>query len=198
MKILVTGFGSFLENEENPTEELLKLLPKSIRGNELIKIKLPVIYDECFDVLRKIIDDEKPDYIYMLGLAGDRTAITPERVAININDARGPDNIGRTPVDEVIVPNGKNAYFSTLPIKEIVEKLQLQHIPAYISNTAGTYVCNNIFYHTMHYIDQNDLQIKAGFIHVPFMTEQLGDSKHFSLKLYTILEGIIDAIKIVL
>lgn len=198
MKIIVTGFGRFLDNEDNPTKEVLKLLPKSIHGNKIITVELPVIFDECFDYLKPIIDDECPDAIIMLGLAAGRKAITPERIAINIKDGRKPDNIGYQPLDEAIHIDGPNAYFSTLPLRVIEKKLNEKKIPCQISNSAGLYVCNNIMYHVLHYIDQNDLDIKAGFIHVPFMTEQVTSNIDFSLPLDVILEAVIDSIKTIL
>lgn len=199
MKVLITGFGRFGKNEHNPTKEVLQLLPKSIYGNKLIKVELPVIFDECFDYLKPIIEEEKPDAIFMLGLAGGRTAITPERIAINLKDSKITDNLGNCPTDEKISENGKIAYYSTLPLRKMEEILKQKHIPVSISNSAGLFVCNNIMYHVMEYIDQNSLDVKAGFIHVPFMDEQLeGNKEVFSLPLDTILEGVIDCIKTVL
>ncbi len=198
MKVIVTGFGRFLNNENNPTKEILRLLPKSIYGNEIIPIELPVIFDECFHYLRPFIKDIEPDAIIMLGLAGGRTGINPERIAINMMDASGPDNIGNKPKDQVIVKGGKNAYFSTLPLREIETKLKQKGIPITISNSAGLYVCNNIMYHVLNYIDQKGLNIKAGFIHVPYMDENKPNDKVFSMPLDVIHEAIIDSIKTVL
>jgi len=198
MKVIVTGFGRFLDNDSNPTKEILRLLPKSIHGSKIVPVELPVIFDECFDHLRPIIEETKPDAIIMLGLASGRKGITPERIAINMKDAKGPDNIGYTPHDESINPKGKNAYFSTLPIREIEQKLISKNIPVSISNSAGLYVCNNIMYEVLQYIDIHSLDIKAGFVHVPLMTEQVTNSKDFSLKLDVILEAVIDIIKTVI
>ena len=195
MNLLITGFEAFLENEENPTEEILKLLPNSIYGNSITKVLLPVVYDECFEILLPIIDDVKPDVIINLGLAGGRKAISLERVAININDSKQKDNKGNIPQDEVIIESGESAYFSTLPIKQMMKNIQIKNIPVEISNSAGTYVCNNLMYHVLHYICNSNMSIKAGFIHVPFMSEQLDNPKETSLPLDIILEGVIDAIK---
>lgn len=195
MKILITGFEAFKDYGENPTEEIIKLLPKSIYGNELIKITLPVVFDECFAILLPIIEETKPDYIINLGLAGGRKAINLERVAININDSIHSDNIGNSPTDETIIKAGGNAYFSSLPLREIIEKLKVKNIPVVISDSAGTYVCNNLMYHVLHYIEVNNLHTKAGFIHVPFMSEQLKNEDIFSLPLDILLEGIIDIVK---
>jgi len=197
MKVIVTGFGRFLENEFNPTKEVLKALPKTIGDTEIYPIELPVIFDECFEILKPFIDSIKPDVIIELGLAGGRTAITPERVALNVKDARSPDNIGYQPKDEVIIVNGKNAYFSTLPLRDIVQSLKEKNIPVSISNSAGLYVCNNIMYYVSHYIDQNQFNIKSGFIHVPYSDEFKPNKEVFSLPQLTINEAVIDIIKIV-
>lgn len=198
MKVIVTGFGRFLDNEQNPTKEVLKALPKEIDDKEIFPIELPVIFDECFEYLKPFIEEIKPDVIIELGLAAGRVAIMPERVALNVKDARGPDNIGYQPVDEVIRKDGKNAYFSTLPIRQIEEKLKENNIPVAISNTAGLYVCNNIMYHVAYYIDQNGLDTKSGFIHVPMSDELKGEKEVFTLPQSTINEAVIDIIKTVM
>lgn len=195
MKIVVTGFGAFHTNTENPTREVLRLLPKSIYGNKIIPLELPVVYDECFTPLQAVIEEEKPDFVICLGLAQGRKAITPERIAVNLKDVSIADNEGNIYSDMPIKEDGENAYFSTLPIKKMVENMKNKNIPAVISNTAGLYVCNNIMYHTLYYINKHDLNIKAGFIHVPLMKEQTNDDDIFSLPLDVILEGIIDSIK---
>ncbi|MCK5388503.1 MAG: pyroglutamyl-peptidase I [Candidatus Izimaplasma sp.] len=195
MNILVTGFNAFLRNTENPTEEVLKLLPKSIYGNKITKVLLPVVFDDCFDILLPIIEETNPDIIINLGLAGNRKAINLERVAINIKDYPYPDNNGVAPQDEFIIESGENAYLSTLPLRKIMKHIQLKNIPVEISNTAGTYVCNNLMYHVLHHISVNNLDIKAGFIHVPYMREQLENIEVFSLPIDVILEGVIDSIK---
>ncbi len=195
MNILISGFGSFHDHEENPTEEILKLLPKSIYGNKLYKILLPVVFDECFNILLPVIKDCMPDIIINLGLAGGRNAINLERVAINVSDSTYSDNSGNSPTNEVIIESGNNAYFSTLPLRKIVESIERKNNPVAISNTAGTYVCNNLMYHVLHYIHTNNLDIKAGFIHVPYMTKQLKNKDENSLPLDVLLEGVIDAIK---
>lgn len=195
MKILVTGFEPFLDNAENPSYEVLGLLPKNIYGNELIKVALPVEFDRCFDVLKPYIEKYNPEIIINVGLSGGRKYICPERVAININDSVNPDNRGYCPTDQVIIKDGENAYFSTLDLRNIIEKLNAKNIPVHMSNSAGTYVCNNLMYHVLHYAKINNLNIKAGFIHVPFMTEQVNNDDYQSLPIAVILEGIIDIIK---
>ncbi len=198
MRVIVTGFGRFLDNNVNPTKEVLKSLPKEIDSHQIHPIELPVIFDECFDYLRPFIEDIQPDVIIELGLAVGRKGITPERVALNMKDSKGPDNIGYTPKDVPIKVNGKNAYFSTLPLREIEAVLTKKNIPVSISNTAGLYVCNNIMYHVAHYIDHNNLSIKSGFVHVPISDELNTNDEIFSLPQNTIYEAVIDIIKTVL
>lgn len=198
MKIIVTGFGPFGDNKTNPTKEILALLPKSIKGHKIVPLEVPVVFDLCFKTLEPLIEKEQPSIIINLGLASGRTAITPERIALNINDARIADNDGNAPVDQPIIPGAPLAYHSTLPLRKIESILTRKHLPVRISNTAGLYVCNNLMYHTLHYIKTNNLNIKAGFIHVPQSTEQKTDDKQFHMPLYDILEAIIDSIKTML
>lgn len=199
LKILVTGFGAFSTNDINPTEEVVSLLPESIRGNKIITAILPVVFDECFEVLKPLIEKEKPDIIISLGLAAGRTALTPERVAININDSRVADNKGNMPFDESIIDGGEFALQTTLPLRRIESILKRKHLPVSISNSAGLFVCNNVMYHTLNYIKENNLDTKAGFIHIPLMSEQVKpNDTRFNMPLYDILEGIIDSIKTML
>ena len=195
MKIIVTGFGVFLKNDTNPTKQILKMLPEKVGDDEIYPIELPVVFDECFMHLKPYIDRLKPDAIIMLGLAGGRKAITPERVAINLKDSKGPDNNGYLPKDELIIKGGKEAYFSSLPIRKIEEVLKENHIPVAISNSAGLYVCNNIMYHVLNYIDQNALNCKAGFIHVPYSDENKPNKDVFSLPLNDIYQAVVDIVK---
>lgn len=195
MNIIVTGFEPFLDNDVNPTLEVLELLPKKILGNDIITVKLPVLYDQCFEVLKTYIDKYEPGIIINLGLAAKRKNICLERVALNISDSIHEDNSGVIKIDETIIENGENAYFSTLPLRKIYDSINNKGIPVEISNTAGLYICNNLMYHVLHYINNNDLDTKAGFIHVPFMDEQVESKLNNSLPLVIILQGIIDSIK---
>jgi len=195
LNIIVTGFEPFLDNDVNPTLEVLKLLPKSIKGHNLITIKLPVLYDQCFEVLKPYIDKYKPGVIINLGLAPRRKNICLERVALNISNSTYGDNNGVIKIDEMIMENGENAYFSKLPLRKLFNTINKKGIPVEISNTAGLYICNNLMYHVLHYINFNKLDIKAGFIHVPFMDKQVKSKLDNSLPLNIILEGIIDSIK---
>lgn len=194
MNILVTGFEAFLDNQKNPTQEVVRLLPNTIKGHKIIGIELPVIYKESFEILKKNILTYEPEIVICLGLASNRSMITPERIAININDSLHPDNAGNVLVDLPIIPSGKNAYFSSLPIKKIVSKLTEKHIKSKISNSAGLYVCNDLMYRLLHFVEVSQSQIKAGFIHVPLMKEQT-DSEN-AMPLNMILESVIEAIKL--
>ena len=195
MKIVVTGFEPFYKNNENPSLEVVRLLPRTLKGHLIVPVELPVLYDKCFDIVKEIIDRESPDIILHLGLAQGRKFITPERVAINVDDASIEDNDGTKRQGSRIQESGKNAYFSTLPLDKIVKKIESKNIPVKISNHAGAYICNHLMYQTLHHIETNDLNIKAGFIHLPLMDEQNEGKTHFSLPLHTILEAVIDAIK---
>lgn len=176
MKILISGFEPFGKMSINPTEELLKeAVSFEIENVEISGILLPVNYDECADELIAKIEEVNPDVVISCGLAAGRTAITPERIGINIKDTGSgdsyPDNRGIIPTDEMIDKDGPDGLFSTLPNRLIEENLKAQYIPAAISNSAGTFICNNTLYAVLNYIRKNNLPIKAGFIHFPASTE---------------------------
>ncbi|MEH7886578.1 pyroglutamyl-peptidase I [Bacillus sp. JJ1609] len=176
MKILISGFEPFGKMSINPTEELLKEAEKfAIEDVEITTILLPVNYDECAEKLIAKMDEIQPNFVISCGLAAGRTAITPERIGINVKDTGSgdpyPDNRGNVPVDEMIDKDGPDGLFSTLPIRHIEKNLKAEQIPAAISNTAGTFICNNTLYAVLNHIRKNNLAIKAGFIHFPASTE---------------------------
>ncbi|MDM5232890.1 MULTISPECIES: pyroglutamyl-peptidase I [Lysinibacillus] len=165
-KILLTGFVPFLDYKINPTMQIVEALSnKEMHGYEIVGRILSVDFQQSADQLKQYIDEVKPQMIISLGLAGGRYKITPERIAINVKDGE-PDNNGYTPVDESIYENGADAYLTNLPIRNMVNRLQKEGFPAEISNTAGTYLCNNIMYEGLAYAKQNE-GVKAGFIHIP-------------------------------
>jgi|SRR5690606_4519403 len=166
-KLLLTGFEPFLEFPINPTYEIATTLHgKTIGDYEVIGEVLSVDFHKSGEQLLELIEKHDPDAVLSLGLAGGRNSITPERIAINCND--GPvDNEGYKPNGEKIEKNGPDAYFSKLPLYEIVHKLGESGYPAKISNTAGTYLCNNVMYHGLHYFSQRGLDRPSGFIHIP-------------------------------
>ena len=175
MKCLVTGFDPFGGEEINPALEAVKLLPEEINGAKIVKLEIPTVFGKSAEVVQTKIEEIQPDVVLNIGQAGGRFAISPERVAINVDDARIPDNEGNQPVDEAIQPQGQPAYFSQLPIKAMVAAMKEAGIPAVVSNTAGTFVCNHIMYQVQYMIDTKYPTLKGGFIHVPFVPEQVVD-----------------------
>lgn len=172
MKILVTGFEPFNSETINPSEEIIKRLKKSYAGNTIDTLKLPVEFKGAKERLEEAIHTLRPGAVISLGEAGGRECITFERVAINVNDARIPDNSGYQPVDVSICEEGPTAYFSTLPIRELMKYLEDKGKATRISNTAGTYVCNHVMYTALRLAEKEYKGMKAGFIHVPYMKEQ--------------------------
>lgn len=178
MKVLVTGFDPFGGEKVNPAYEAVKRLDDNINGGEIVKLEIPTVFQKSIEVLDKAIDREKPDIVLCIGQAGGRYDITVERVAINISDARIEDNEGNQPIDEPIFEDGDAAYFSNLPIKAMVKNIRKGNIPGSISNSAGTFVCNHIMYGLLYLIDKKYPDIRGGFIHVPFLPEQVVDKNN--------------------
>lgn len=173
MKILVTGFDPFGEDKINPAIESVKKLPDEIKGVEIIKLEIPTVYMKSLEKIDEAIKEYNPDVILSIGQAGGRPDITVERVGINVDDYRIKDNEGNQPIDTKIYDDGENAYFSNLPIKAIVENIRKNNIPASISNTAGTFVCNHVLYGVQYLLDKKYPNKKSGFIHIPFLPEQV-------------------------
>lgn len=172
MKVLVTGFEPFGGEKINPSLEAVKMLPEIIAGADIIKASIPVVFGKSIEKLDELIEKERPQVVICVGQAGGRFELSVERVAINIDDARIPDNAGNQPVDERIFEDGEAAYFATLPIKAMVEEMRAGSVPSAVSNTAGTYVCNNIMYGLLYLAHKKYPGLKGGFIHVPFIPEQ--------------------------
>lgn len=193
MNILITGFKPFLENKQNPTEELMKLFPKSIHGNPVIKLVLPVSYDNAFEHVRYAIEEYQPDVIVHFGLASDRNSISLERVAVNLEDSKHPDNDGVIRTKQPIKPQGNETYQSTLPLEKITDRLMFKQIPVEYSSSAGTYICNSVMYQTLHHLAKRNIVAQAGFVHVPQMKEESQATD--ALPLDVILEGAIDIVK---
>ena len=181
MKIIVTGFDPFGGETINPSIECVKALPE-IEGVELIRLELPTVFKESAKRLNEVINDVKPDAVLSVGQAGGRAGITMERIAINVDDARIPDNISQQPIDEAIQSEGEAAYFSTLPIKRIVKAIREAGISAEVSNSAGTFVCNHIMYQALFAATKVDKPFKAGFMHIPFIREQTTDKPSLPLE----------------
>ena len=167
MNILLTGFEAFLGMKSNPTEVIVRSLDgETINGNKIIGKVLPVDFKETSSIILEHIDEYQPSVVISLGLAAGRNRITPERIAINCMDGEA-DNAGNQYDGQKILENAPDAYFSTLPIKNMVSKLQEHNLPAKISNTAGTYLCNQTMYTVRHHIETNNLDMMSGFIHIP-------------------------------
>lgn len=199
MRILVTAFDPFGGESVNPALEAVKKLPDTILGAEIIKQELPTVFTRSIHVLEKAIDEIKPDVVLSVGQAGGRFDITVEKVAINLQDASIPDNDNEQPLDEKVFEDGENAYFATIPVKRIVERINKKGIPSSISYTAGTYVCNNIMYAGLYFIEKKHLNIKGGFIHVPFITQQaVGKRNTASMSLSDITSALEEAIKAII
>lgn len=181
MKIIVTGFDPFGGEKINPSIECVKALP-GIKGVELIRLELPTVFKESAKRLNEVINEVKPDAVLSVGQAGGRPGITMERIAINVDDARIPDNISQQPIDETIQTKGAAAYFSTLPIKRIVKAIREAGIPVEVSNSAGTFVCNHIMYQALFAATKADKPFKAGFMHIPFIPEQTTDKPSLPLE----------------
>ena len=181
MKIIVTGFDPFGGEKINPSIECVKALPE-VEGVELIRLELPTVFKESAKSLNEVINEVKPDAVLSVGQAGGRPGITMERIAINVDDARIPDNITQQPIDETIQTEGAAAYFSTLPIKRIVKAIREARISAEVSNSAGTFVCNHIMYQALFAATKVDKPFKAGFMHIPFIPEQTTDKPSLPLE----------------
>ncbi|WEG12965.1 pyroglutamyl-peptidase I [Pullulanibacillus sp. KACC 23026] len=194
--ILLTGFEPFGGESINPSWEAVKQLDRaSIEGHNVVSRLIPVAFGTSIDLLKKSIEELNPAIVIAVGQAGGRSAISVERVAINVSDGRIPDNEGRQPVDEPINPNGPVAYWSTLPIKAVVKAIREEGIPAEISQTAGTYVCNHLFYGLMDSLASRR-DIRGGFIHIPFIPEQaVRHSGQPSLGLRDIIKAIEIAVR---
>ena len=195
MKILVTGFDPFGGEKINPALEAVKSLPSEIHGAEIHWVEIPTVFYKAADVLETAIIRYQPDAVLCIGQAGGRASLTPERVAINQDDARIPDNQGNQPIDTPIRLDGQAAYFSTLPIKAMVQAIKEEGLPATVSNTAGTFVCNHLMYQALYLADKKFSHMRAGFMHIPYMTEQVINKPNTaSMNLTDIVRGIEAAI----
>ena len=196
MKILVTGFDPFGGEPINPAIESVKRLPDNIAGAEIVKLEIPTVRKKSLEKIEKAINEHNPDVILSIGQAGGRFDISIERVGINLDDFRIPDNEGNQIIDEPIFPDGENSYFVKLPVKAMVQNVQKNNIPASVSYTAGTFVCNHVLYGVMYLIEKKYKGKKSGFIHIPFLPQQVVDKKNMpSMELDTIVKGLTAAIE---
>ncbi len=166
--VLLTGFAPFDGDAVNPSWQAVSTLRgRQVAGHRIAVRELPTEFGAALRVLRRAIRETRPKLVVCVGLAGGRRRISLERVAINVDDARIPDNAGLQPVDEPVVRGGPAAYFATLPVKAMLAALRETGIPAEVSQTAGTFVCNHVFYGLMHAL-RNRPAVRAGFVHVPY------------------------------
>ncbi len=175
MKILITGFDPFGGESVNPAYEAVKLLPDEIGGAQIVKREVPTVFGKCGAVLEEAISSEQPDAVICVGQAGGRSGICVEKTAINFQDARIPDNENQQPIDKPVKEDGETAYFASVPVKAMAAEMRKNGIPAFVSYTAGTYVCNELMYTLLYLIDKKYQNIRGGFIHVPFSMEQAVD-----------------------
>ncbi|MBO1205628.1 MULTISPECIES: pyroglutamyl-peptidase I [Staphylococcus] len=191
MKILVTGFDPFGGDTINPALEAVNLLPYEIQGHTIEKLEIPTVFNKSKVTIENKLKATHFDIVLAIGQAGGRFELTPERIGINIDDARIPDNEGNQPIDEMIQSSGDAAYFSNLPVKRMTEAIKTAGVPARLSNTAGTFVCNHILYQLGFLQATQFPNIKFGFIHVPFIPEQVTDKPgQPSMSIQTIAKGL--------
>lgn len=169
-KLLITGFDPFDGASVNPSWEAVKLLPDVIGEYELCKLQIPTVFGLAPKTVLEKAAEIDPDVIISVGQAGGRAAVTPERIGINVRDARITDNAGVSPKDEPIIPGGPDGLFSTLPVKAMIAAITEAGLPGAVSNTAGTFVCNDVLYSLLHHYAGT--KVRCGFIHVPFLPEQ--------------------------
>ena len=194
-KIMVTGFDPFGDEQINPALEAIKRLPTLIGDTQIVTYEIPTVFHKSGRLLQDYLLKEQPDAVLLVGQAGGRSAISLERVAINMDDARIPDNEGNQPIDEVINPQGSPAYFTTLPNKRIVQALKQHHIPAIVSNSAGTFVCNHLMYYLLDTLAAQKANTIGGFMHIPYLPSQVVEQPN---QPSMTLEQIVKAIEITL
>lgn len=173
MKVLITGFDPFGGESINPAWEAVKMMKDEIANAEIIKMQIPTVVGKSIEKIHEKMKEVTPDLVLSIGQAGGRFGVTPERVAINVTDARIPDNEGNQPIDEPIFADGPAAYFSSLPVKAMVQAVKDAGYPSVLSNSAGTYICNHVMYGILYYIDKEFPAVRGGFIHVPYAASQV-------------------------
>lgn len=188
MKILLTGFVPFGDVETNPSRLIVEAIASGGRFPEVIPVVLPTEYAGAGERICQFLQQERLDAVVCLGVAASRNEINLERVALNLNDASVPDNADDLASGRLIDPNGPIAYWSTLPLNAMLDTLRQHDIPAVISNHAGAYVCNHVFYTARHWLEQNGLTIPCGFIHVPALRET--EEQEIGLPLETMIEAV--------
>jgi pyroglutamyl-peptidase len=200
VRILLTGFEPFGGETVNPSHEAgVRLAEEHMSGVELTYVWLPVLRHACVEIAVAEMLRLKPDAVVMLGQANGRARITPERVAVNVDDFRMPDNAGNLVRDEAQVEDGPAGYLCTLPVRAMTEAMVAAGVPAAVSNTAGTFLCNHVTYGVLHTISTARLDVRAGFVHLPFLPEQAATKpmETASMGLETMLVGLRAALTVV-
>lgn len=197
-KILLTGYEPFLDFKRNPSLEACKLLDgMTYNDYEVIVEELPMRYKEIRGIIRTLVDKHKPAAVIATGVSSMAPDICVERVAINVGSADGGPNFGFESLDQFLNPDGPAAYWSTLPVRDIVEAIKSKNIPARISNSAGTQGCNLVFYHLMDYVAEKHMSIPAGFIHIPRLPENAVGINNPSMSLLTSARALEEAVCLV-
>ena len=196
---MITGFDPFGGEPVNPALEAVKLMKDEIAGAKIIKLEIPTVFRKSVEKIHEMMKAEQPDVVLSIGQAGGRFGVTPERVAINVDDARIKDNEGNQPVDTPIFTDGEAAYFSNLPVKAMVEAIKNKGLPSTLSNSAGTFVCNHVMYGVLYYIHKEFPNVRGGFIHVPFITDQVVTKPNVaSMALADITEALESAVEAII
>ena len=188
-KLLITGFAPFGGGDINPSWQAVQALPRQVGDFELYKMELPTVFGAAAALVLAKAEEIGADMVLSVGMASGRDAVTPERIAVNIRDARIPDNAGNQPRGEFVAPDGPAAYFATVPVEKMAQAIRDREIRATVSNSAGAYVCNDVMYSVLHHFAGTS--VKAGFIHVP----QLPQQGTPSMELETIISGLQAAIE---
>ncbi|RZT38525.1 pyroglutamyl-peptidase I [Cupriavidus agavae] len=191
--VLLTGFEPFEQEPINPSWEAVRALDGARIGDAVVVARqLPCVFGKAIEAINQLVEQLRPDVVIAVGQAGGRTEMSIERVAINVDDARVADNVGAQPIDVTIAEDGPAAYFSSLPIKAIARDLRAAGVPALVSQTAGTFVCNHVFYGLMHTLARGTAgTVRGGFIHIPYLPEQAARHPGApSLALDTLIAGL--------
>ncbi|MBQ7229644.1 MAG: pyroglutamyl-peptidase I [Oscillospiraceae bacterium] len=171
--LLITGFDPFGGETVNPAWEAVSRLPDTIGGFRLTKLQIPTVFGIAADAVLAAARADAPDVILCVGMAAGRDAVTPERIAINMASAKKPDNAGNQPLEAPILPGGPDGMFSTVPVSAMADAITAAGLPGRVSNTAGTFVCNDTLYRLLHHYA--DTPVRVGFVHVPHLPQQAGD-----------------------
>lgn len=173
--VLLTGFDPFGGESTNPSQLAVQRLAAepATPDVQIVTVTLPVVFGKAIEAITAAVDEHQPDVVICVGEAGGRVAVTPERFAVNLDNAPFPDNAGRQPTEQTIIQDAPVAYRSTLPVTDMVTAMRAAGIPAALSSSAGNYVCNNVFYGLMHLIATSRPQLVGGFVHVPYHHEQV-------------------------